>query len=47
MTSLRDRQVKTKTECLSERPPFEAAERAVAKLLAAAIRFERSEVKIR
>ena len=47
LTSLRDCQVKTKTEYLSERPPFEAAERAVAKLLVAAIRFERSEVKIR
>ena len=46
LTSLRDRQVKTKAEYLSERPPFEDAERAVAKLLAKVIRFERSEVKI-
>lgn len=46
LISLKDREFKTKGEYLSEHPPFEPAEQTVAKLLATAIRFEKSEVKL-
>ncbi len=47
LISLKDRRFKTRDEYASELPPFEPAERTVAKILAAAIRFEKSEVKLK